>query len=111
MQFSQLDKDGVTIISLSGRIDAGTSEPFKAKLMAAIGDRPVRLVLDFAHVDFISSIGLRVLIVAAKRVAAVHGKMAFSGLQGPVREVFELAGFVSVAPFFPDRDAAAASLS
>ncbi len=111
MQVSQLDKDGVTIIGVSGRVDAGTSEQFKAKLMAAIGDRPVHLVLDFAQMDFISSIGLRVLIVTAKRVAAVHGKLAFCGLQGPVREVFELAGFVSVAPFFPSRDAAAAALS
>ncbi len=111
MQFSQLENNGVTILGISGRIDAGVSEQFKTTIMATIGERAVRLVLDFAQVEFISSIGLRVLVVTAKRITAVHGKMAFCGLQGPVREVFELAGFLSVAPCFPSRDEAVASLS
>jgi anti-sigma B factor antagonist len=109
MQISETDGNGVAVLGVSGRIDASTSEQFKQKLLATIGDRPVRLVLDFAQVEFISSIGLRVLIVTAKRVAAVRGKMVFCGLAGPVREVFELAGFTSVVPFFTDRAAALAS--
>lgn len=111
MQISRLDQSGVVILGLNGRIDAGTSDQFKANLLAAIGESPIRLVLDFTHVDFISSIGLRVVIVTAKRLAAVQGKLAFCGLEGPVREVFELAGFKSVAPFFPSRDAAVAALT
>ena len=110
MEIAKVEFEGVTILCLSGRIDAGTSELFKQHLLTTIGDRPARLVLDFAQVEFISSIGLRVLVVAAKRLTTVHGHMAFCGLEGSVREVFELAGFQAVAPFFPDRDAAAASL-
>jgi anti-anti-sigma factor len=109
MQISELDNNGVAVLGVSGRIDASTSEQFKNKLLATIGDRPVRLVLDFSQVEFISSIGLRVLVVSAKRVAAVRGKMVFCGLAGPIREVFELAGFTSVVPFFPDQAAAVAS--
>jgi anti-anti-sigma factor len=109
MQISESGNQSVAVLGVSGRIDASTSEHFKQKLLATIGDRPIRLVLDFAQVEFVSSIGLRVLVVTAKRVAAVRGKMVFCGLTGPVREVFELAGFTSVVPFFPDQAAAVAS--
>jgi anti-anti-sigma factor len=111
MHISESDSQGVAVLGVSGRIDASTSEQLKQKLLATIGDRPIRLVLDFAQVEFISSIGLRVLVVSAKRLAAVRGKMAFCGLTGPVREVFELAGFMAVVPFFPDRAAAVASFA
>jgi anti-anti-sigma factor len=111
MQIVEVENNGVTFLGLSGRIDAGSSESFKHKVLATIGDRSVRLVLDFAGVDFISSIGLRVLVIAAKRVAAVRGQLAFCGLQGPVREVFELAGFTSVATVFLNREAALAALA
>ena len=110
MQATRSDRDGVVVVGLGGRIDAGAAEQFKARLTEMIGEGPIRLVLDFAQVDFISSIGLRVLLVTAKRVAAVRGKMAFCGLQGPVLEVFELSGFQSIAPFFAGQDAAVASL-
>jgi anti-anti-sigma factor len=100
---------GTVVVSVSGRIDATTSDQFKQQLMETISDRPIQLILDFAQLEFISSIGLRVLVVTAKRVAAVRGKLVFCGLTGPVREVFELAGFVSVVPLFPDRAAALAS--
>jgi anti-anti-sigma factor len=106
MLIEQLESNGVTILAVSGRIDATVAELFNEKLLAAIGDRPLRLLLDFGQVEFISSIGLRILVVAAKRVAAVRGKLLFCGLEGPVREVFELAGFTSVAAIFPSREAA-----
>ena len=111
MHIAESDNQGVAVLGISGRIDAATSEQFKQKLLGTIGDRPIQLVLDFAQVEFISSIGLRVLVVTAKRVAAVRGKMVFCGLTGPVREVFELAGFMSVVPCFPDRAAAVASFA
>jgi anti-anti-sigma factor len=111
MQISRLDTDGITVLGINGRIDAGTAEQFKEKLLATVGDAPVRLVLDFTEVEFVSSIGLRVLVVTARRVAAVRGKMAFCGLHGPVLEVFELAGFTSVASFFAGKDEAVAALA
>jgi anti-anti-sigma factor len=109
MQIAQHESNGVTILAVSGRIDATVAEAFKQKLLAAIGDKPVRLLLDFAQVEFISSIGLRVLVIAAKRVAAVRGQLLFCCLEGPVREVFELAGFTAVAKVYANREAALAA--
>jgi anti-anti-sigma factor len=111
MHITEQVSNGVTILSINGRIDTLSGDQFQQKLLATIGDRPVRLVLDFAQVEYISSIGLRVLIVAAKRVSVVRGKMLFCGMGGLVREVFELAGLTAVAPFYPDREAALAGLA
>jgi anti-sigma B factor antagonist len=110
MQITQVQSDNVTILRIQGRIDASAAEPFKEKVLSAIGDKSTRLLLDFGQVDFISSMGLRVLVIAARRVAAVGGKLLFCRLEGPVREVFELAGFSSVAAVFPDQESALASL-
>jgi anti-sigma B factor antagonist len=109
VQITQQDVSGTILLAVSGRIDATTADHFKQKIMSAIGDKPVRLLLDFAQVEFISSIGLRVLVQAAKKLSAVHGKLHFCGLEGPVREVFELAGFTAVATVFANREAALAS--
>lgn len=111
MHVTEQVHQGVAVLSIHGRIDAATADQLKDKLLATIGNRPARLVLDFAQAEYISSSGLRVLIVVAKRVAAVGGKLGFCGMAGFVREVFDLAGFTALAPFFPDRDAALAALS
>src|SRR6476660_9298695 len=102
MQISESAENGVILLVPQGRIDGSTAEPFKQKLLATISDSPIRMVIDFAQVDFISSIGLRVLVVTAKRIAAVRGKMAFCNVNGSIREVFDLAGFTAVAALFPD---------
>ncbi len=111
MQITQLQSNGVSIVAVAGRIDATTAEQFKQTLLTTTATAPVLLLIDFVQVDFISSIGLRVLVVTAKRVAAVRGKLVFCGLTGAVREVFELAGFTAVAPSFSTREEALASLS
>jgi anti-anti-sigma factor len=110
MEISKLEVDGKVVLGVRGRIDATTAELFKQALLGTVGDQPVRLVIDFAEVQFISSIGLRMLVVVAKRVVAVRGKLLFCGMNGPVRQVFDLAGFASVAPLLPSREAALASL-
>jgi anti-anti-sigma factor len=109
MQIARQDSNGVTVLVLRGRIDATVADAFRQQLLAVIGDKPVRLLLDFAQVEFISSLGLRVLVVAARRLAAVRGKLLFCSLVGPVREVFDLAGFTAVATVFSSREAALAS--
>jgi anti-sigma B factor antagonist len=109
MQIAQTKTNDVVILVVSGRIDATVADAFKEQVLAAIGDKPVRLLLDFGQVEFISSIGLRVLVLASKKLAATRGKLLFCGLEGAVREVFELAGFTAVAAVFPDREAALSS--
>jgi anti-anti-sigma factor len=50
--------------------------------------------VDFGGVSYISSAGLRVLLVAAKRLRAGRGTLVLCALGDPVRQVFDLAGFL-----------------
>ncbi|HTQ01735.1 MAG TPA: STAS domain-containing protein [Casimicrobiaceae bacterium] len=67
------------------------------------------LVLDFTGVEYISSMGLRVLMVASKALRARNAAMAIAGLQPAVEEIFDIARFRMVVDVFPSvRDALAA---
>jgi anti-anti-sigma factor len=110
MQITQRLEGQALVLELQGRFDAGTAEHVKQKLLDAIGDQAVQLIVDLAQVDYISSVGLRVLMLGAKRVAAVHGKFQLCGMRGHVRQVIDLAGFPSMIPVAATVEAALANL-
>ena len=91
------------VLSPRGRIDHASAEAFKAALephLAASGPgRP--LVLDLGGVDYIASIGLRVLMLASRQARAQGGTIAVAALQPLVREIFEISKFTLVFPCFP----------
>jgi anti-anti-sigma factor len=97
------------VIAATGRIDSVTAKPFEEKLLAAIEGAPSALVIDFGGVDYISSAGLRVLLVAAKRSKAAQCGFSLCSLQPSVREVFEISGFGTIIAIHPDRASALAA--
>ncbi len=110
METLETRENGVVILSVSGRVDAANAGSFQQQLLGLVEAGEHRLVLDLAGLDYMSSAGFRVLLVAAKRVAAVHGKLALASLQEPVREVFEIAGFSSFLRIFSTREDAVAAV-
>ena len=98
----------------SGRIDHATADSFKAALapyLAAIAAGRDRAVIDLAGVEYISSVGLRVLMLASKQVKAQGGALAVADLQPVVREIFEISRFNLVLEVFPTLREALAKLS
>jgi anti-sigma B factor antagonist len=101
MEVSEKRQDGVCILSLAGRLDANTSEGFQEKLLQIIEDGTNNLVLDCTKLDYISSAGLRVLLVASKQVKQTEGKVVLCSLQDYIREVFEVAKFDAFLTIVP----------
>lgn len=85
----------VLVATAAGRIDfAGAQELEDALAPALAPDGPVRgIVIDLAGVDYISSVGLRVLMVAAKAMRARKASIAVASLQPVVAEIFEISRF------------------
>ena len=106
MQIAEARQDGVLVLTPAGRIDSTSAGALEARLAAALGGASPRLVLDLSGVDYISSAGLRVLLVAARRVQATGGRLALCGMGQPVRQVFQLAGFLPLFTIQDTRDAA-----
>jgi anti-anti-sigma factor len=84
------------VLTPVGRIDNSTTDGLKSNLDTYVaicrkgGDR---LVLDFSKVDYISSVGLRVLMLAAKKAREQEGSIVVAALQPVVREIFEISRF------------------
>ena len=94
----------VLILGLSGKLDATTAKTFEDKILAEIeaGDR--RLMIDLSRLDYVSSAGLRVFLVAAKRMRSKDGKIALCSLQDHVQQVFDLSGFSSILAIYGSRE-------
>jgi len=91
------------LIELTGRIDNNTSSSIEARINASLDAVPASLVLDMAAVDFVSSLGLRVMLTAAKRCRKQNAKIALCSVSPQVAEVFQLSGLSSFFPMHPDR--------
>lgn len=106
MEITEQPCSSGTLLTLAGRFDAGTSEAIKQRLLACIKGPGVRLALDFSGVVYISSIGLRVLLEVAKKVAAARGKLVLCAMVSHVQQIFDLAGFASLMPLCATREEA-----
>ena len=112
MEFSSRRLADVVLAVPAGEIDhpnAMQLEQSLAPILSAAVAAKTPIVLDFAGVDYISSMGLRVLMAAAKQMRAANAPIAVAGLQPTVAEIFEIARFKFVLQVFPSvRDALAA---
>jgi anti-anti-sigma factor len=111
MQIAEARQDGVLVMTPAGRIDTTTAGALETRLAAALAGVSPRLVLDLSGVDYISSAGLRVLLVAARRLQATDGRLVLCAMGPPVRQVFQLAGFLPLFTIQDTRDAAVAQLA
>jgi anti-sigma B factor antagonist len=102
-------KDRSDVLPLDGEIDLHVSPNVAESLHAIIRKKPRRLVVDLAHVSYIDSSGLAVLIEGMQNVEAYGGKFALAGLGEDVRTIFEIANLDQVFQIFPDVDAALAA--
>ena len=56
------------------------------------------MIVDFSRLNFISSSGLRVLLIAAKKLSATQGKLVLCDMQEHIHEVFIISGFDQLIP-------------
>jgi anti-sigma B factor antagonist/stage II sporulation protein AA (anti-sigma F factor antagonist) len=92
------------VVAPVGRIDHVTAAQFEQALMPLLPQSESdkgSLILDFAGVDYISSVGLRVLMIAAKQARAHGTRIAVAALQPVVAEIFAISRFDSVLELFP----------
>lgn len=93
MEVTHEVSDGVLIIRPGSRIDSGTAAAFEAQCASLIEEGPAKVVIDFSSVAYISSAGLRALLVAAKKAKSHGGALTLCGLDGGVRDVMAVSGF------------------
>ncbi|MNR95564.1 putative anti-sigma factor antagonist BtrV [compost metagenome] len=95
-----------TVMTVSGRLDAVSAPEFERDCS---GYSDARIVLDLSGLEYVSSAGLRSILTLAKQVKSGGGSLAIAGLNGLVKDVFEMSGFDSFLPLYSDLDAALAA--
>jgi anti-sigma B factor antagonist len=103
MEINHTVIDSVPILAVSGRIDATTSKDLENALNGLIDENKTRIVVDMAGVEYISSVGLRVMLAALKKVRPSQGDLMLASLQPFVREVFEITGFTKLFLICPNQ--------
>lgn len=96
MNLEQEHRDDILILRPVGRLDSSSSPELERVLSEQLAAGTLRLVFDFSALDYISSAGLRVVLLAGKKLRASRGKLALVGLQDMVREVFDMSGFLAL---------------
>lgn len=105
------DREGeVVVVKITGRLDGTTAPVAERGLTAALDSHEPRLVIDMSGLAYISSAGLRVLLVIAKKIQRADGQVALFGLLGNVREVFSISAFDQLFPIEADRATAIAKV-
>lgn len=103
--------DGVAVMAPGGRIDSSTAKDFETAVLGRIAGGDTHIVFDFAELDYISSAGLRVVLLAGKRLKAAGGALVLCALKPAIREVFEISGFISLFEVRDNRTEAVAAAS
>jgi anti-anti-sigma factor len=101
MEITKRKEKDVAIVAVSGRIDAITAPDFEKSLDELITAGERAILIDLTALGYISSAGLRSILSSAKKLKALSGEILFTGLQGPVEEVFQISGFKSIFKIFP----------
>jgi anti-sigma B factor antagonist len=101
----------VTVVAASGSVDGATAPALAAAFRENVGAGRVRLVADFAGVDYTSSAGLRALLETVKEARQRSGDLRLASVQPDVKRVLDLAGFTSILKVYGDVEEAVASFS
>jgi len=99
------------VVSLKGQLNSVNATATESELVGQLDRGVNKIALDFSLLDYISSAGLRVVLVLAKRLKQVGGKLVLFGLQPNVREVFDISGFLAILNVSQTRDEALALLA
>ncbi len=93
MELSQDKRNGILVVTIAGRLDALTAPDAEKALLAHLEAGETKLVVDAGKLDYISSAGIRVLLMAAKKAArAPGGRFAVAAPTAVVRKILVDSG-------------------
>lgn len=85
-----------TLIAVEGRIDTGTAEEFQREIAPVISGDDKVVEMDCSGLNYTSSQGLRIILSLQMALTSRGGSLTITGMQAPVREVFDITGFSSI---------------
>ena len=106
MEINETKTELCTIVGITGRLDTTNYGLLEKKLKELIDNRQIRILIDCAKMDYVSSSGLRILLMTLKSITQASGKFILCNLQENIKEIFEISGFNSIFEIYPTQSEA-----
>lgn len=103
MEAKTTQEQGVTILSIVGRLDAVAAPDVQAYFMQAVAESPAAVLLDLEGVEYISSGGIRSVIMLMRACERYGSRLRICGMNPFVRQVFELSNLTQIFDIHPGR--------
>jgi anti-anti-sigma factor len=91
-------KGGVLIANTAGRVDGANAREFQDALETLLKDNSNAMILDLENLSYISSAGLRVILLVSKQLQGKGAKFGVCALSSAISEVFQISGFDKIIP-------------
>lgn len=86
----------IKIVDLDGKLDTSTAPDVEKHLNQLLSQNTKKLLVNLQKVDYVSSAGLRILLVTAKKLKSTGGEMRICSLNEVIQEIFDISGFSSI---------------
>lgn len=111
MKFTVQKLDQVSVAAVEGRVDGVTSVEIQKKLLAILQEEHKPLIIDFKNVEYLSSAGMRTLLLVSKRSKELSNIVCLINLSPQIEDVLEMTGFLSFLKTYKDLDTAIAQVT
>jgi anti-anti-sigma factor len=99
-------RNNTLIVAVKGRFDVMWAPDFEKSIDRWISEGVLNFIVDFSETVFISSSGLRSILLIAKKLEAKGGKVLLAGPRDSVEKVFKISGFYTLIPIYQSVEAA-----
>jgi len=96
MEFQSRFENQVAVITIAGRLDGVTAPECEKKMREVVSNGARLIIIDFGNLEYISSAGLRSILLTAKLINEKEGKLSLANVEGNVRSVFDMSGFSNI---------------
>ena len=110
MEIGTERKGSALVVTTEERVDGANARAFQDALQAVIEDTDRAVVIDLGQLTYISSAGLRVILLVARTLQRQDGSLAVCSLSDPVREVFQISGFDQIIQTYGTQEEAISAL-
>ena len=96
MQINEDKQGDVMVLTVTEHLDSSTASVFESRLLGLVDRGERRIVVDCGLLDYVNSAGLKVFLLAAKRLEPLGGKLVLCALAPSVLMIFEMIGFTRI---------------
>ena len=106
MQIHEEKQGEVLIVRVSEHLDTASSAIFESRLLGLVEHGERQIIVDCGELEYVNSAGLKVFLIAAKRLEPLGGKLILCALAPSVLMIFEMIGFTRIMKIVPSLDEA-----